>query len=57
MRREWIDRVDRLRDFPADIGRHARLLVKAASFPDEPRAERRVAGVGQIDLSGVAARD
>src|SRR5438270_11479766 len=57
VRREWIDRVDRLRDFPADIGRHTRLLVKAASFPNEPWTERRVAGVGQIDLSGVTARD
>src|SRR5437763_6916327 len=57
VRREWIDRVDRLRDFPADIGRHTRLLGKAASFPNEPWTEQHVAGVGKIDLFGVADRD
>src|SRR5437016_1442729 len=57
VRREWINRVDRLRNLPAHIRRHARLLKKFASFPDEPRTERCVAGVGQIDLSGLAACD
>src|SRR5437016_13500619 len=57
VRREWINRIDRLRNFPADIGRHARLLKQRASFPNEPWTERRVAGVGEINLSGVTARD
>src|SRR5438105_11680619 len=53
--RKRINRVDRLRNFPAHVRRHARLLEKCASFPNEPRPERGVAGVGQINLSSVTA--
>ena len=57
VRRERIDRVDRLRNLPAYVRRHARLLKKFAPFPNEPRTKRCVAGVGEINLTGVTARD
>src|SRR6266496_3830370 len=55
VRRERINRVDRLWNFPANIGRHRRLLPELISFPNKPRAEWRVAGIQQIDLASVAA--
>src|SRR5689334_18906642 len=57
VRRERINRVDRLRNFPTDIRRHGRLLEKLVALPNEAWTERRVATVEQIDLSGVTARD
>src|ERR1700736_6149727 len=55
VRRKRINAVDRLRNFPTHIRRHARLLKEFASFPDKSWTERCVAGVGQINLSDVAA--
>ena len=57
VRRERINRVDRLWNFPANIGRHGGLLPKFVSLPSKARPERRVAGIQQIDLAGVAARN
>src|SRR5215472_4446637 len=57
MRRERINRVDRLWNLPTNIRRHCRLLPKLVSFPKEARPERRVAGIKQIDLAGVATCD
>src|SRR5436189_4664735 len=54
MRRERIDRVDRLRDFPAYIGRHTGLLPKLVCFPNKAWPERSVACMEQIDLAGIA---
>ena len=57
VRREGIDRVNGLRNFPTHVRRHRRLLPKLGSLPTEPRTEWRVASVQQIDLASVTARD
>src|SRR6266581_6859060 len=47
VRRQRINRVDRLRNFPANVGRHGGLLPKFGSFPSEPWTEWRIARVKQ----------
>jgi hypothetical protein len=57
MRGEGINRVDRLRDLPANVRRHDRLLEKLVAFPDEPRAPGRVARVQQIISARISRRN
>src|SRR5204863_7944346 len=45
MRRERIDRVDRLWNFPSYVRRHTGLLPKFIAFPNKPSTKRRVTRV------------
>src|SRR6266446_7535445 len=51
---EGINRIDCLRNLPAQIRRHDGLLVQSCSFPDEAWSPRGVAIVGEVDLAGIA---
>ena len=57
VRRCRINRIDRLRNFPANFGRHAGLLPKLVALPRKPGAKGGVTGIEQIDFACVARRD